>query len=154
MDNEQYSDLLHALAFACNLGEEESDLLQTTGGIWFNSVFFYVLDNQENDSDDIFMYCIFGMPPPEREAEVIRMLLQENMGMFPYAGPTFMINPEDGNVVLACRYALATLTPEHLAGIFESVSQEALKWRQTFYLDDAPTAPADEAAANLNYAFV
>ncbi len=154
MDTEQYRDLLHELSFACNLAEEEDELLQTTGCIQINDVFFYVLDDVEGESGEVFVYCMFGVPPPDREADVLRVLLQENMGMFSYSGPTFMLSSEDHNVVLAYRYTLAEMTPQHLLEVFESVSQEALKWRQTFYLGEASDRVTDPSTDAFSHDFV
>lgn len=157
MKNENYQDLLYSLSFLANLNQEDVDLLQTSGGIRVDDVFFYLLDAGEEDTEDadaLYMYCIFGVPPPGKAEEVMRVLLQENMGMFPYAGPTFMINPDDRNVVLAYRFSLQNLTPEHLFEILKSVSQEALKWRQTYYLDEGQFKIVEEPTGTMNYSFV
>jgi hypothetical protein len=153
MSNQTYPDLLQSIAMLRNLGEEDGEILRATGGLWVDEVYFYLLEDEESDIDTVCVYAIFGVAPQEKEAEVLRAIMEENAAMFAFSGPIFMINSQDGNVMLAHRYALSLTTPEDMVSMMDFVAMEAMKWRKTYYLEET-TVPPEEAQASLNHNFV
>lgn len=152
MNNPVYTDLLRSIALLRNLDDADSESLQMTGGMWVEDVYFYLLEDEDPELDAVCVYCVFGMAPPEKEAEVLRAILQENAAMFLYSGPSFMINAQDGNVLLSHRYSLSVTTPEDLLNVIESLAVEALKWRESFYLDEIQTDTApDQPSLHHNF---
>lgn len=86
--------------------------------------------------DRVFVFCRFGAVPESQERAALRRLLEVNFILFRGNAPVFSIDPTNGEVVFGYEGLLSMLTPEAVVESMERIAEQALKWRETFFLDE------------------
>lgn len=99
--------------------------------------------------DRVFVFCRFGSVPADHELAAMRRLLEVNFILFRGNSPVFSIDPTNGEVVFGYEGLLALLTPEAVVESMERIAEQAVKWRESYFLDDAPSVFAEGAAPGL-----
>lgn len=85
-------------------------------------------------NDRMFAFCDFGDVPPEREAAVMRRLLEMNFAVYQGNAPSFTIDPESGRVMLLAEVPLSEATPVNVMGFLQGLSVQANEWRKNHFL--------------------
>ena len=91
--------------------------------------------------DRVFVFCRFGPVPESHERAALRRLLEVNFILFRGNAPVFSIDPTNGEVVFGYEGLLSLLTPETVVESMERIAEQALKWRDTLYLDEDNPMP-------------
>jgi hypothetical protein len=133
VNNALYDDLIEVLCYL--VGIDNSDEVKASGSLKLNGVYFWIVNDADTDPDMLNVYCVYGFPPQQRREQVFRSLLEDNTSMFGFSGPTFMMNPSDGSVLLAARYALPGISAESLLEALEAMAEDAHKWQESHRLD-------------------
>jgi hypothetical protein len=89
-------------------------------------------------NDRAFVFTDFGPLPVGGEQPVMRRLLEVNFLLYRGEAPTFTIDPDSGHVMLMGEVPLAMATPELVLTYMREMSKQALEWRKTHFLNDAP----------------
>ena len=90
--------------------------------------------------DIVHCYIDFGLPPQQHCLEVCRQLLKANYLHLASGNAAFTISPETGHVILVSTLRLADAHAESLADLLAYHAQQALEWRQNYYLDALPAS--------------
>ena len=104
----------------------------------------------EKSAQHAFILFEYGPLPDDREKarEVMRALLDANYSSLQVYPPRFSLSPNASAAIMQYVYPFFDATP---IGLFELVNkgvEQALQWRQSFFLKDAPAsqqAPAFQA---------
>ncbi len=86
--------------------------------------------------DRVFVFCRFGPIPEIQERAAMRRLLEVNFILFRGNAPVFSIDPTNGEVVFGYEGLLSLLTPEAVVESMERIAEQALKWRDSYFLDE------------------
>ncbi len=101
--------------------------------------------------DRVFVFCRFGAVPEAQERAALRRLLEVNFILFRGNAPVFSIDPTNGEVIFGYEGLLTLLTPEAVVESMERIAEQALKWRETWFLDeDAPMRMMEARAPGLS----
>lgn len=92
--------------------------------------------------DDIYCYIDFGLPPGHQLAAAYNQLLKANYLQFASAKTTFSLSPQTGHVILVAIFQLSEATGKMLAEQFSYHAQQALTWRDHFFLLDGDATDA------------
>lgn len=129
-----YRDLIIQFCKIVHLPDPEAMVEQCRFTV--NDVLFTLAHSGDEMPDQAVLVANFGAPPTEKSEEAIRKLLEINSFTFSDPGcPSFVIQPDTGNVMLMQRIALLMVSAEGLRILVENVAQHANAWRQTFYLN-------------------
>lgn len=97
----------------------------------------------------VYLACVFG-PLPERAAlQVATRLLELNLFLHTHGRSAFCLDPQSGHVVCGCRFDGDTLSAASLFDGMRLMSEQALLWREGWFLDPVP---ARESPARAVYA--
>jgi hypothetical protein len=97
----------------------------------------------------VYCYIDFGLPPGNLLIEVYDQLLQANYLQFASTKSTFSLSPHTGHVILVSVVQLQEATAELLTDQFSYHAQQALEWRNHFFL----TGSEGPAASNAETPF-
>ena len=136
---QNFEDLVTGLC--ANLGAEVpklSDDPREPQGLNFevSGVPIVVAYAPEVRDDRVFVFCRFGPIPESQEPAAMRRLLEVNFILFRGNAPVFSIDPTNGEVVFGYEGLLSLLTADAVVESMERIAEQALKWRETFFLDD------------------
>jgi hypothetical protein len=121
----------------CNLiGVQEPQRLINGESIVLDDVMFSIANHPSIDVYRIYIFVTFGQLPVENRVRVLEEMLKENHS-FKGKGPGFTISPATGNVVYALHVFLDQTEAVELVNIFGCLAKSALKWRETFLLDQS-----------------
>jgi hypothetical protein len=149
MSDGRFEQLLRDLCVLARIADP-APVLQTRT-LLVNDVAFTIHERDaepDGRTDALTIYCDFGIVPAQREAVVLRRLLEVNLFLAdaPLAA-SFIINPETEHVVLGFRAELGKITAELLVQTLESCAQEAERWRKGYFLDSDSAGPVMPRAA-------
>jgi hypothetical protein len=141
MPNERFEQLMRDFCATVQIDDVLSVL--ETGSVTVNDIAFSIFPSDDevadSQSDAALVYCDFGPLPAHNAMAVVRRLLEVNL--FLTSAPlacSFAINPESEHVILAFRSPLGATTPEALASSLQLCAEEAVRWRETYFLDGDP----------------
>lgn len=140
MLNENFEQLMRE--FCAQVQIEDVLTVLETGSVSVNDVAFSIFPSEETEDGQVeaaLVYCDFGPLPQHNAMAVARRLLEVNL--FLTSAPlacSFAINPESEHVILAFRSPLETTEAEALAQSLQLCADEAVHWRETFFLDGDP----------------
>jgi len=146
VDKERYDEVIDSLCRLC--GADNSEEVKNSGMMVINGVHFWILINPEATPDRLNVYCVYGRPPATRKDEIFQLLLEENTNLFEVSRAMFMMNPNDGSVLLATHYLLSNVVVEDLLETLESMAGDAQVWQENYYLDQSS---AQESAAPVGF---
>jgi len=87
--------------------------------------------------EDIYCYIDFGLPPGHQLNAVYDQLLKANYLQFASTKATFTLSPHTGHVILVTIVQLMEATGKMLVEQFSYHAQQALTWRDHFFIFDA-----------------
>jgi hypothetical protein len=86
----------------------------------------------------VYLACVFG-PLPERAAlQAATRLLELNLFLHTHGRSAFCIDSQSGDVVCGCRFDEGSLSAAALFDGMRLMSEQALLWREGWFLDPAP----------------
>lgn len=92
------------------------------------------LNTVQPQSPAVSLYVDMGAPPAQREAAVLRMLLQQNFHISAVRGPSFCISPITGRVLCVAHLPVEGLTGELLNSVVQPLVDRAIEWENTYFL--------------------
>jgi len=84
-----------------------------------------------------------GEVPPEREAEVLRSVLDTSMPLYRDCGATFCTNPLTGRLLLLGRVALASATAPAVLDMARQFAQGVKRFNQDHFVSDSASLPGE-----------
>lgn len=118
-------------------GLEEPDAIADGTSFNVDEVECAIIYQNHITPEDIYCYIDFGLPPGHQLNAVYDQLLKENYLQFASTKATFSLSPHTGHVILVIVVQLAEATGKILAEQFSYYAQQALTWRDHFFLFDA-----------------
>jgi hypothetical protein len=85
------------------------------------------------------MSVTFGLPPPDKEAEILRALMEANYLMARFGAPAFMRNPVTGEISL--HYCMQ-LSQVDIPTVYSSIAHAAeavAEWNKGHFLERRPS---------------
>jgi hypothetical protein len=148
MSIEKYQRLLTEFCTLVRI-EDKATVIET-GSVLINDVAFSLLYNADDAerAGTMGAYCDFGEVPEHNQVAVLRRLLEVNL--FLAGSPmacTFSINPETGHVLLCVCLDLHTTEAVGLVDTLRLCTEEARRWRDAYFLEDAAPMRTPEPAA-------
>lgn len=120
--------------------------------IFIEDVMFTLIHDEKINPDRVFLFASFGPVPRQNGAKVLTALMKENHALFKGDGPGFTVSPTTGKIVYARNLALATLQPADLASKMCFLARKGNEWRETKFLDVAPSLRRREFAPAVGHA--
>jgi len=84
----------------------------------------------------VLVFCIFGVPPPQRELSALRRLMEINLFLSHDGHGSFGCDPDTGAVTFRFEHPLAALHIEALMVTLGMIAGQAAEWRLGLFLDD------------------
>jgi hypothetical protein len=122
----------------CDLtGLDEPDAIMEGKSFNVDNVECAVIYHDHITPEAIYCYIDFGLPPVNQLNEVYNELLKANYLQFASIKATFSLSPHTGHVVLVTVIQLIKATAKMLVDQFSHHAQQALAWRDHFFLFDS-----------------
>lgn len=135
----------------CDLtGLEDPDAIAEGASFNVDEVECAIIYQNQITPENIYCYIDFGLPPGNQLNAVYDHLLKANYLQFASTKATFSLSPHTGHVILVIIVQLAEATGKMLAEQFSYYAQQALTWRQNFFLFDAGADAADPLSTYQN----
>jgi hypothetical protein len=91
----------------------------------------------ENDGEPALRMIVeFGPPPPEKELEILRGLMDANFLMGGMGAPAFVRNPSTGEVLLQHSLRLSQVDVQDVCCGIENAVDAVAKWKTTHFFDE------------------
>lgn len=127
----------------CDLtGLDEADAIKEGKSFNVDDVECAVIYHDHITPEAIYCYIDFGLPPANQLNEVYKELLKANYLQFASIKATFSLSPHTGHVVLVTVIQLIEATGKLLVDQFSHHAQQALAWRDHFFLFDSCSSEA------------
>ena len=101
-----------------------------------------VIYHEHITPEAVYCYIDYGLPPADQLNEVYNELLKANYLQFASIKATFSLSPHTGHIILVTALQLAEANGKMLIDQFSHHAQQALAWRQHFFLLDAHPSEA------------
>ena len=144
MPQKKYIELLEN--FCALNGIPEVAQVLATGNLRIKDVAFTLLPPPASDPDTLRIFCDYGSVPSNSESTIYRRLLEINL--LTCSSGCFVFNPENKHVLLYFSTRLSDGDAASLRTCLERCADEALKWRENYYLETGENMrPANPAGA-------
>lgn len=84
----------------------------------------------------LLMVVALGAPPPDRELDVLRRLMDGNFAMLGVESPAFARNPSTGQLWLCHAFQLAQLDVQRIFQRISAVADMVDNWKAHYFLDE------------------
>jgi hypothetical protein len=150
MTTPAYKNFIDALCAAAGLAI--ADFRYVNMDLVVDGVDFTLVEAGVAGEDGISAYCDFGLPSKTQREQILERLLQVNLAMHGINTPVFMINPDNGHVLLGRRLPIAGLDAYGFLTILAQSAAHARQWRKGFYIqDDRPTVSRRAAGEDARF---
>jgi hypothetical protein len=128
-----FAQLVQDLCVLLQIGNKAEQVVQ---GQWigFKGAAFSLVADAAAALPTFSLYVDFGAIPPERNADVCRVLLETNLYLHVEGGPVFTVSEKEGHVVCASRYLQESVSAEQLRESMENFSRMVAEWRKDYFL--------------------
>jgi len=124
----------------CDLtGLEEPDAIAEGKSFNVDEVECAIIYQHHIKPEDIYCYIDYGLPPGHHLPAVYDQLLKANYLQFCSTKAIFSLSPHTGHIILVADIQLAEATGKLLVEQFSHHAQQALTWRDQFFLSGADT---------------
>jgi hypothetical protein len=152
--NQKFAEILETLYAALDLPAPAFDELKPLDPLTFKLVLgsvefelMFVPYNEE--AEQVLVICDYGPLPAQQGLETLSRLMDANFMLFLHGTACcYYSDPDTGNVKFGYRLPLDTLTADRLLNSLNAVSEQALSWRKTFFLQD--DAPAEDSFSRVS----
>jgi hypothetical protein len=103
-----------------------------------NDIAFALLEVSPEKSTKIQLFCRYGPLPDENREKALLRLMQINFLSLSDAISAYSIDPLSAEVVFSVLGNIELITAESLAEAILVATQKAIKWKETFFFDEAP----------------
>ncbi|NIM43101.1 MAG: hypothetical protein GTN84_17815 [Hydrogenophaga sp.] len=86
----------------------------------------------------VYLACLFGQLPERAALQAATRLLELNLFLHTHGRSAFCIDSQSGDVVCGCRFDEGSLSAASLFDGMRLMSEQALRWREGWFLDPAP----------------
>ena len=97
----------------------------------------------------VYLACVFGALPEQAAAAAAVRLLEVNLLLHAHGRSAFCLDPQSGDVICGCHFDGGTLSSASLFDGMRRMSEQALRWREGWFLDHVP---AREPQVRAGYA--
>lgn len=137
---QQFRQLIDDFCHLTGLGEP--DAIKEGKSFNVDNVECAVIYHEHITPEAIYCYIDFGLPPENQLIEVYNELLKANYLQFASIKATFSLSPHTGHIVLVTVIQLIEATGKMLVDEFSHHAQQALAWRDHFFILDSPPSDA------------
>ncbi len=95
-----------------------------------------MVESSIDEGVSVLVFCIFGVPPPQRELSALRRLMEINLFLSHDGHGMFGCDPDSGAVTFRFEHPLAALHVEALMVTLGMIAGQAAEWRLSLFLDD------------------
>jgi hypothetical protein len=100
------------------------------------------LERATAEAPSVSMLVKFGIPPADKTAEILSALMGASFLMLDQDGPTFMQEPDTGDIFLHRVMSLEKLHVPALPTLFDQLADQVARWSRGYFLDDNnPVSP-------------
>lgn len=101
----------------------------------------------------LLMVVELGAPPPDKELDILRRLMDGNFTMLGVDSPAFARNPTTGHLWLCHTFQLAQLDVQQIFQGISTAADVVDGWRTHYFLDEPlPQTPAGSGFDLMRYA--
>ena len=100
------------------------------------SVGFMKADREGEEG--LLMMVEFGIPPPEKESDILRVLMDANFRMTGVGTPAFTRNPDTGEIALHYGFLLSQVDVQNVYQGIATAAETVAHWRSNYFLDEPP----------------
>lgn len=127
----------------CDLtGLDEADAIAEGKSFNVDEVECAIIYQNHITPEDIYCYIDYGLPPGHQLPAVYDQLLKANYLQFCSTKATFSLSPHTGHVILVVVVQLGEATGKTLIEQFSHHAQQALTWREHFFLSETDASEA------------
>lgn len=94
------------------------------------------IKGRQNQEADLLMVIDFGIPPADKEADVLKDVMEANCVMRGVGAPCFMRHPADGMIALRYSFLCQQVDVRHVYEAIVAAADAVESWREQYFGSD------------------